>query len=549
MTRQLRHATVKQCSASAEERRFQQKAKRLYQRGVKVKEIVTCNPLSKHGDESKKLPDLLAEDVEPQLRDAAVAEYGNYKCAVGKTDKSGMNALNHLLTREGGDQAMDVYWDELALATALTATAIGSDGVGLPLIRVNPISDEGIVEISGKDLTTDIRYQFARSWEIARNSMDLTKRIYPVQLPGGHGEVVHLDLEAASRVLRNPGMMTAARFTLSDPFIVPRQGPFLQEALRRLANTASLIPGLRGLAEVDTPFESNLFADGVVSKLRGSFVEIKFDISPVADIFRGLIPDIRVGNRLVKKGTRKGWAEVNSGRGGMRILNTMYGEAGANELMTPIPQALYELARAGVSVSPVSGNYMQYYVDLPPEIAKKSVLAALSNKGTLYMPSVETMDARGMPIEDVRARFILKSMGMEDRPAEDLKRMDFLVNFLEHVRPNFQEQIFEEMGLSEAQMERINLLKKTCSKRRTIRDMEDLYWTLRNDRELPEDVLQRADELRRFAIEFSVENYEAMFLKLTGVIFNEMKLRERGIRRIRTALSGTRAPVRREIVA
>ncbi len=546
MTRQLRQPVIEQCKASVEERRFEQKARRLYKSGVKAKEVVTCNPLSKPGDESKKLPDLLAEDVEPQLRDAAVAEFGDFKCVVGKTDKSGMNALNHLFTREGGDQAMDIYWDELALATALAATAIGSDGVGLPLIRVNPISDEGIVEISGRELTPDIHYQFAKSWEIARNSIDLTKRIYPVQLPGGHGEVV-LDLEAASRVLKHPGMVTAARFSLSDPFIVPRQGTFLQEALRRLANAAALVPGLKGRAEVDTPFESNLDAEGVVSMPRGSFVEIKFDISPVVEVFRSLIPDKRVNGRLVKKGTRKGWAEVNSGkgkkeqRGGMRAANILYGEAGANELMTPIPQALYELAMAGVTVSPVTGNYMTYYVDLPPEVAKKSVLAALSNNDLMFVPSIETLDAGGILIGDVRARFILKSMGMESRPAEDLKKMDFFVNFLEHVWKPIQEEIFDKMGISKDQRDRIELLRRTFAERRTIRDMEDLYWTLRNDKELPKPVLAQADDLRRFVTEFSTENYERMFIHLTNVIAQERKNRQHGLRRVRAQL-GTQAP-------
>jgi len=110
---------------------------------------------------------------------------------------------------------------------------------------------------------------------------------------------------------------------------------------------------------------------------------------------------------------------------------------------------------------------------------------------------------------------------------EMLSQADYLVNFLWHVRDEVQERIFNELmagdsGMPVSDRSMIDKIKWICSKRRTIRDTEDLIWTLRNDPNLPPGISSRREELEERFWDFAQKRQPKMAGLLIKNIQSEM---------------------------
>ncbi|MFH1521223.1 MAG: hypothetical protein ABID61_06260, partial [Candidatus Micrarchaeota archaeon] len=461
--------------------------------GNKPKYIV-CDP---QGPQTRRLQTVLAK-LEPLLTERAEAD-SEYGLIVGLADKSRQNPLNRLGGAAGaGDQAMKAYFDVVLGAAELVAKAKPAKNTDIKVIRVSPFSDECIILISGSRLSELTRLEFMRAWKIIRNGIDLKKYEYTheVEYRGGIEEL-KLDLDAFARILRHSGLIVACSSSFSKPeLILPFTRGFVQRNITSLEEKEldfhdllppSFIAHGSGLAEVETPFNSSLTRKGKTEMDHGTYVEIR--LKPEEDTLPLLAC---VGDRKEKWGTRKGFSEIFSKRFGMRGLNTFMGKAQANNLLTAIAQGVYDAATAtGVTALPVSGCYLRYWINLPPDQAKKAVKTAIANKlksvshNCGFKPEVMTLDSVGVDLSEVRARFVLQSMGLEALPATVLGHVDFLINFLENVNPGIQHQIFADMAkkghdgvkLLHTDERYLRLVRLACGFRRTMRDTEDFIWT------------------------------------------------------------------------
>ncbi|MBU0533038.1 hypothetical protein KKB44_06110 [Candidatus Micrarchaeota archaeon] len=515
--------------------------KKAHEKGTQPPKLVTCNPQA-NGDRTngRTLDEHLKVIVGPYLIDEAMQEELNgntFSAIVCLIDKSRQNPVNKLGGKNGGDRAMEAYWDVGATTTMLLGSINGSNRVGMHLTRVSPTSDEGILVIGGTGLPTSTHEQFKQCWAYAREHLDLSKYKYNITIGG---EVFELDLKAFSRILKHPDMVVACSYTISSPISVnPLADPrFLMDEIRKLENSEinfyDYLPvslrGNGGLAEVKTPFERNLFADGIKSKPNGCYIEIKLDIGEIAPELLPLTKDGEWGN-----GTRKGFAELFSGKGGMRLLNTFIGKARANRILTPIAQALGDLKAMGIDVVPVSGNHLQYWADLPPsrrtkerirEAITRRIHTKVEDVGYLdleFDPVVTLVKAEGLNVEDVRARFILDSLGRYEEDVAVLDKADFLLNFVENVHQHVQRELYKELsknggkGITKEDRENIEFVRYVCASRRTIRDVEDFVWTIRNDQEL-EHVRDKRDRLENWIFDFAKERFDRMFYLLAQKI-------------------------------
>jgi hypothetical protein len=506
--------------------------------GVNRPKLMEFEP---QGEESKRLNSHIAT-LEPRLRDLAITE-PDTKAVIGETDKGRQNAMNKLAGMEGGDRIIEAYWDKIGLAVGAVARANGCNGVGIHLIRVAPRSDEGITINAGRRLSGQTRLEFDEAMKAANDYINLGDYEYTVTIGD---EVFKLNLEAFSRVLKyGRDMVTACNYSLSEPITISPDGRagFIQEEIRRLENQEvsfyDFLPtsfqGIGGLAEVKSPFTSNLMDSGVEKLSGGVFIEIKLGMQP-ADA-EGLLrfTEDGWGQRFGigdAQGTRKGFAEVFMGEIGMRGLNTFIGKARTNRVLTAITQSMGDVSsQLGTAVMPVSGGYLTYWVDASfGSDTAEAIANAIGSRihstadngidlDLNFEPSVRMIGAAGMDIEDIRARFILKSLGKDLYPTAVLDKTDFLLNFIENIRTDVQMQIYEELAMEGKaglhNLDNINLLRRVCSKkaggRRTIRDTEDLVWTLRNDERLPTEIRSRKEELERWLFDFSWEEAGGMF--------------------------------------
>ena len=60
----------------------------------------------------------------------------------------------------------------------------------------------------------------------------------------------------------------------------------------------------------------------------------------------------------------------------------------------------------------------------------------------------------------------------------------------------------------------MELVQTVCRERRTIRDTEDFIWTVRMDKDLPEEVRLKRAELEQWLFDFSCERAQRMFYLL-----------------------------------
>jgi hypothetical protein len=500
----------------------------------------------------KTLKEHLKIDAEPLLSRTGMEQglLGKiYKMIVGNVDKARQNPLNWLGGVDEvtgrfalGDVAIQAYWDNGAETIRLLGNINGSSRVGTHYTRVSPTSDEGVMVIGGIKLTEDTSLQYRECWEYARGRLDLSKYKYSITF---QGEKYDLDLKAFSRVLRHPKTAVACHHEISEPIPlgIDMEPGFLMDEIRKLENAEikfydRLPESMRdngGMAEVETPFNDNLFRQGVTSKGSGCYVEVKLDISSISE---QLLP-FTVGTNEWR-GTRKGFAEIFSGFGGMRFLNTFLGKARANRILTPIAKAMDDLKELGIKAMPIAGGYLQYWVDMDnPSVAKEVVEDAIKQRinaayrklvgreeddndpdGYLdiqFDPRVAVIEAKDMPLADVRARFILDSLGKSEMSVSALERADFLLNFVENISNNVQKQVYNQMSqnggraITDEDMENIGLIRWVCSTRRTIRDVEDLAWTLREDDTLHDKIKSKRAELEEWVFKFSKENFERMF--------------------------------------
>lgn len=517
-----------------------------FRKGIESTELMRCEP---QGEQSKRLNSHLG-NLEPRLRDLAIPE-PDTNAIVGETDKGRQNAMNKLAGMAGGDQIIQAYWDKLGLAVSAVSRANGCERIGVHLIRVAPRSDEGVLLIAGRRLGEHTKLEFEEALKLADRQIDLSRYTYTLDIPTKEGvRRFSLDLEAFSRVLKyGKDMVTSCNYVLSDPITIHPDGRagFIQEEIKRIENgevrfyghLPVSFQGIGSLAEVRSPFTTNLSDSGIVSLSSGAFVEIKLRMR--GSDAEGLLPFTEDGWGLPlgmegSIGTRKGFAEIFSGEIGMRGLNTFIGKARANRVLSAITHAMADLAGTGLdSVIPITGGYLSYWVDMSAshqtaETIKETIAGRIRSAerngidlDLSFEPAVRIMDASGMDISDVRARFILGSLGKGLYPAGVLERTDFLINFIENVRPAVQMDIYQAMAEEGSpalhDLDNINLIKRVCSKRaggrRTIRDTEDLVWVLRNDDKLPAEIKSRKGDLERWLFDFSWEKAARMFLLLT----------------------------------
>jgi hypothetical protein len=141
-------------------------------------------------------------------------------------------------------------------------------------------------------------------------------------------------------------------------------------------------------------------------------------------------------------------------------------------------------------------------------------------------PAFRMIDAKGMQISDVRAAFILDSLGIRNAPLELLDRADFLVNFLEHIHPTLKREIYDSLARYEnggkpvkmSDLGRMDQISRICEHRRTIRDTEDLIWTLRMDPELPKEISRERKEIEKWFFDFAWERFDKIFYLLARKI-------------------------------
>ncbi|MDD5339857.1 MAG: hypothetical protein PHV13_01265 [Candidatus ainarchaeum sp.] len=499
---------------------------------------------SQHSESMQTLHNHLLS-VEMQL--AAVATTGNgYSLIVGMLDKSRQNAINHLGGFTGaGDAAMAAHWEVARKAVALLAFINGSE-YG-ELIRANSSSDEAIFNLGGKHLGRHAETEFPIAWAYARDSVDLRKYEYSIEVPwNGDIEVFKLDLEAFSSVLRHREMVLTCDSSISQPRrITPESQGTIAEEIRKLEDKEvafyrSLPPAFRGfgsVAEANTPFDINLATLGINKRNSGSYVEIKLGVDG-ADAMK-LLDFVQDHGGI--KGTRKGFAEIFSGRFGMRGFNTFLGKARANSILTPMAWAMKDMAKE-TSVLPLNGGYLQYWVDLPPDAAtrervEKAVarrLRATKDTSVPFRPVVTLLDASQAALPEARARFILEALGKGGAyPAEILNRTDFILNFLENIDPKVQKMIYMKMARKEkgatpildSDLEHIEHIRQICAHRRTVRDTEDLVWTLRMDDTLPAGIKAKKAEIEAWLFEFSWARFESTFRFLAERIREQIKQR------------------------
>jgi|GEM_PF-3203340 len=524
-------------------------------------ELIQCDPLvnGNGADKTDKtLNHYLQTKVAPYLRFEAMLlmeKEEDYQFVVALLDKSRQNPLNHLGGKTKlGDEALKAYWNAGGHALALFAAVSGGKTMDARYARVSPTSDEGVGIAAGIRLDKDSELLFSKCWEYARKKLDLSQYSCTLEVMNpntGQIEKFDVNLEAFSRVLRHPGLAVACSYSISKPVNVDysdSSNDFVLEEIRKLENAEiderfyALLPeplkGNGGLPEVKTPFTTNLFRQGITRKDGGSFVEIKFDISEFAGQMLPLTED---NEDVWGYGTRKGFAELFSGRGGMRFLNTFLGKARANKVLTPIAQAMGDLQKSGVDVMPVSGSYLQYWTSLDDTPENRKIIQDAINRrihaeeiiGNEYVSldfdATIDMVHSDMDVSDVRARFILNSLGKENEHVSVLDKADFLLNFFENINGYIQNRIYEHLSqnggkrITEEDKENIKLLRWLCSTRRTIRDLEDLVWTLRRDDELPERIKEKKDELEQWVFEFAKNQYDAMYYLLATKIRKQME--------------------------
>lgn len=525
--------------------------------------LIVCDP---QGAEEKKLHKYLVT-IEPTIQEVGGT---GFEMVVGLIDKSRQNPINKLGgMNEAGEEAMKAYWRVADHATSLMCAMEGFDLAKVDLIRVSPTSDEGIFIMGGRELTAQLDKRFGSgvtmedvfrtAWKIARKQLDLQSATYTLSVPqrGGQVEKYELDLEAFSRVLRHDEMIVSCHVSISEPRQVgsrEREG-FVHDEIRQMENREiafyDALPNCfkgnnGGRAEVSSPLFTNMTRLGETSRDTGSYVEIKLH-SP-DDEARKLLRF--VADHPEWKGTSKGYAAIFSGDFGMSAFNTFIGKARTNNVLTAVAQAMGDISHDHAAVIPMNGGYLSYWVDMPAteftaDLVRKAVSRRLgSQKGGLGLsldPRVIIVDAAGMQLQDMRARFILDSLGKTLYPPKVLDMTDFVLNFIENIHPRYQRQVYEALAKKEnggqpvtlEDLDNMQMLRRICSARRTIRDTEDIVWTLRNDTAMGEakdptllsDIGKKRDKLESWLFQFSIDRYEHMFRLLADIIRSQIQNR------------------------
>ncbi len=522
------------------------------EKGIEAPEITQCNP---QGERERKLHYHLERRLEPMFLEVAY-EVPGFGFVVGCLDKSRQNPINKLGGMKAGDQAIAVYLDIAARATQLVASRNGSEEISNHLIRVSPTSDEAILVIGGNKLTRETEVEFRDSWLKATRVTDLSKYVYKLDVPyNGSSRAFELNLEAFSKVLTYPDIVTAATFMISRPVVVDpnSEGGFIQDEIRKLENKEIgfyqfLPPTIQvdgGRAEVATQFDSSLSTMGINERKRGSYVEVRFAMSE--EDAMAILPftkddwGMAYGLRDTV-GTRKGFNSLFSLLAGMSFFNTFLGKDRANEVLTAVVKAFEDIRAAGKEVIPVSGGYLQYWIDLPPaEETARRIEAKIRERihskrrgETGYVsigmePVVSVIDATTVTREDLRSRSILNSLGYSRFAPSTLGNMDFVLNFFENIHDDVQKEVRRRVAIhngglpmSEEDLGRMRLLSVVCDEkkggRRTIRDAEDVLHTLLNDDALPDEVKSRRMELWEWFPRFANEWKERMHMLLAKEI-------------------------------
>lgn len=505
---------------------------------IQPPELVVCNP---HGTNDESMHDRILT-LETSLRALARTD-NDYTFIIGTLDKASQNSINKVGGFTGaGDAAMAAYWEVARRAVACLAHVNNSEIV--ELIRMNLGSDEGVFNMGSRHLTRHAEAQFRVAWEHARRSINLRNYGYYLEVPSGGGtKTYELDLEAFTSVLRHPDMALSCHFSISQPRrIDPHAEGFVTDVIRSMENREiefydrlpwSFRSSNGGLAEVDSPFETNLSKTGIRKMTSGTLVEIKLNATEARELLRF------VHDEDGRKGTRKGFAEIYSGNFGMRGFNTFLGKARANSILTPITWAMHDISTHAVSgsgrpvtVLPLNEGYLQYWVDLPPTEATRDLIKRLiygrihsTNLSPAYAnlsfrPVIAMLDATRIDITDAKARFILDSLDKQAdaHPPAVLERTDFLLNFIENIQRSVQQDIYDKLGerknggvaVSDSDMDSIRSIRQICSDMRNVRSIEDLVWIIRAADGLRPQIKHARQDLENWLFRFAQERAESI---------------------------------------
>jgi hypothetical protein len=407
-----------------------------------------------------------------------------------------------------------------------------------------------VFNMGSRHLSRHAEAQFAVAWEQARSATDLSGYKYSIAVPASGGtKTYNLDLEAFSSVLRHPGMALSCHYSISQPrSIQPHTEGFITDVIRHMENKEiafydhlpwSFREGNGGLAEVESPFRTNLTRMGVTTRSGGTFAEIKLNAPEARELLRF------VGDHDGMKGTRKGFAEIYSGNFGMRGFNTFLGKARANSILTPITWAMEDISKQAangggkpVTVLPLSeGCYLQYWLDLPPtegtrQVIKQAVDRRIhsENGGPGYAsisfrPVITLLDASTVDVISAKQAFILKSLDKESYPVAILDRTDFLINFLQNINEKVQQDVFKKLAIGHQDRDCIAKIRYICSQRRTLRNTEDVVWTLRTDEGLRPQIKHVRHELEDWVFRFAGERFDSIYRVLADKIRERMNHR------------------------
>ena len=487
---------------------------------IKVFEpLVGCDPRDR-----KNTLHVRMRELEDHLADIT-SRNPDIRFLVDYRDKRAQGAENSVFGRAVGDKAIAGYLDTTKNMLAWLRWIGMANNTRAHGFRVSPRSDEIFSIIWGIDLGTNHRRQFVEAWEMARSQLDL--RAYRTRVSGGYngGWEIEVGLDQVSGVLWHPKIVIASTSLTSKPIkVLPSTTGFLLREIQELdaQEVRPLLPRLpdafklpgHGMAEVETPFTTNLEMMGVQRQTSGIFVEIRLKID--ADT-KG-----RLGACVEQ--TRKGLTEQNAGLIGLRGINTFAGKAHANSILTAIAKAMESIGIAyDATVIPVNDGHTRYWINFEGSKAQinavrrhleKMLNEYIGQHSRYFEPIIYVSDARTVDVMDTRGRLILTALGRPDLPVGIVDKVDFLVNSIDILFPPVREEIYRRMEsegrLSAIDRKYLTTLARLCEIRRTVRDLEDAIWTLRYDTTLPPELRRDKKEVEKWLYEFAQENYERM---------------------------------------
>ncbi len=392
-------------------------------------------------------------EIEETLMQRAATRQGA-ACVVIGADKARQNQINRTGDHDGaGGAALALYMDVLAT----TMARVYGPGCGNPyLVRHSPVSDEILLIATGdrKQLSQTGREKFADVHaQVLREYMEqLPEYGYHVRklVFGTDGqesvELVPMDLGRYSRALNRPELVAESH--ISEPQIVTSEmlkPGFVHEAVvkaegEELWFVPSMPPAFRPAFPKGEP-EPGLGKHEPMILPKGlSAVEVKFSHRSQNDRFAPL--------DFIHH-SKKGLAEIFSGRFGLSYSNTYMGKQASDHLIKLAGMALKDVEGQGMAVGRTGSNLI-FIVAGAPGIAAEKVNAALERRmaangvGRTMAPAAIAIDASDMHTNDLRAALSLEGMGVR-KPTQVLTYLDLIVGAIDIMRREIVSAAFDSV--------------------------------------------------------------------------------------------------------